>query len=180
MTGIPTNGTFDSDSGSTSIKTESFGTLKTSMPLLGTNLTIFLILQGSIQKRQLSQLLLLVHVLIIVNNHQHLLDHIRCGINGSLMITSDDNVKWIIIPIHHLSIATSSGSLLDRSLATNGNFASRLVLHFFLRFAARANDETYKVVGGMLFDRYVDFAGALAFEEGGCDGIRVVGVVVCV
>ena len=59
------------------------------MALFGTNLAEFILLQCTIQQRQLTELLLLVYILFIVNDNQHLFDHIRRGIDGPLIISRD-------------------------------------------------------------------------------------------
>jgi hypothetical protein len=63
---ITANGTFDSNRGLVHGKpTRAF---KRSMTLFGTNLAKLILLERTVQKRQLSKLLLLVHILFIINH----------------------------------------------------------------------------------------------------------------
>lgn len=135
------------------------------MTFLGTNLTVFLLFERSVQKSQLSKLLLLVHILFIVDDYQHLLNHICRGINRSLIVASNDHMKWFVIRFHNFSIASSSSTFFDRPSATNGDFASRLGLQFLLRLSTRSNDQSDKVVLGMFLHGNANLFRTLALEE---------------
>lgn len=74
-------------------------------------------------------------------------------------------MQGLVVPFHNFSIPPTSSSLLDGSTPTNRDFTSSLGLQLFLRLAPGSNDETNKVVLGMLFNRNTNLFGALAFEE---------------
>jgi len=169
MTSIPTNRTLNRNKILLPPR-KPLGTLKSPMPLLRTQLTKLLILQRPIQQGQLPQLLLLVHILIIINNHQHLLHHIRRRIHIPLIIPRNHHMQLLIIPIHHLPIPPPPRPLLHTPLPSYRNLTPRFILHFLLRLAPWAYNKTNEIVGGMFFDGYGYFTGSFASEEGGCDG----------
>jgi hypothetical protein len=74
-------------------------------------------------------------------------------------------MQGLVIPFHNFSVPPTSSSLLDGSAPTNGDFTSSLGLEFFLRLATGSNNETNKVVLGMILNRNANLFGALAFEE---------------
>ena len=62
------------------------------MTLLTTDLTILVFFECTIQERQFAELLLLVNILFVVNDHQHLFDHVRGCIDRSLIIARNNHV----------------------------------------------------------------------------------------
>ena len=55
---------------------EALGTLKGPVAGLGADRAELLLLEGSVQQRQLAELGLLVHVLLVVDDDQHVLDEL--------------------------------------------------------------------------------------------------------
>ncbi len=108
---------------------------------------------------------MLVHILFVINDHQHLFDHIGRCVHRSLVVTGNDNVQRFVVALHDLAIPSSPCSLFYRPSATDCNLASRLGLQFFLSLTTWSNDQSDKVVGRMLFDRNSNLLGSFAFEQ---------------
>jgi len=123
------------------------------MSLFGTNLTKLIFLQRTIQERQFPELLLLVNVLFVVDNHQHLLDHVGGRVDGILIVPGNDHMEWFIVTIHNFPIATSAGTFFDGSSTPNGDFAARLGFQFLLGFSPWSDDQSNEVIGWMLVQR---------------------------
>ncbi len=153
---------------------EPLGALKGSMALLGTNRAILIFLQRPIQQGQFPQLRLLVHILIIVNDHEHILNHLGGGIDRRLVLTGDDDVEGLMIALHDLPIPPPPRPLLHRPLAANGNLAPRLILHFLLRLPPRPDDQPYEIVRRVLLDGNVDLTRSLPRKQRRGDGLREV------
>ena len=74
-------------------------------------------------------------------------------------------MQGLVIPFHDFSISPASSTLLDGSTPTNGDFTSSFGLELFLRLATGSNNETNKVVLGMILNGNTNLFGALAFKE---------------
>jgi len=144
---------------------ESFGAFKRAMPFFCTNLAKFIFLERTIQQCQFTQLILLVNVSFIINDHKHLVDHISGRIDRLLIVTSDDNMKRIVLSFYQLAITSSSRSDLDGSSSTNGNLTSCLSFEIFLSLSAGTNNKTNKIVGRVLFDGNSNLVGTFALEQ---------------
>jgi len=143
---------------------EAFRTFKASMALLTTDLTILIIFECTIQQCQFSKLSLLVNVLFVIDDHQHLFDHICCCVDRSLVITGNDYVKGFIVALHDLTIPSSLCPSFDRTTPANCDLASRLGLKFFLCLTTWSDDQSNKVILRMLFDWDSYFFRSFAFE----------------
>lgn len=106
-----------------------------------------------------------MYVLLVVNDHQHLLNHVGGSIDGCLIITGDNHVQGIIVPVSDFPISATTCSFFHGPLATNGNLTPRFGLHFLLGFATRANDKADKIVGRMLINGYVNLARTFALHK---------------
>lgn len=149
---------------------EAFRTFKGSVALLTTYLTILVFFERTIQKCQFAKLLLLVHILFVINHHQHLFYHIRCCVDRSLVITGNDHVKGFVVALHNLAIPSSPCSFLNRSAPADGDLASRLGLQLFLCLTTWSDDQSNKIVLRVLFDWNSNFLGSFAFEQSGLTG----------
>lgn len=162
MTRISTYGTLDQHC--ILFHAEAFRTFKGSMTLLTTYLTVLIFFECTIQQCQFAKLLLLVNILFVIDDHQHLFDHIGCCIDRSLVITGDDHVKGFIVAVHDLAITSSPRSFLDRATSADCDLTSRLRLQLFLCLTAWSDDQSNEVVLRMVFDWDSYFLCSFAFE----------------
>ena len=135
------------------------------MALLGTNLTELFLLEGTIQQGQFTKLLLFVDILFVVNDYKHLVDHVSCCVDRSLVVSGDDNMKRFTVTFHHFAISSTSGSFFDGSFTTNGNLTTSLCFQLLLSLSTWANDETDKIVLRVFFDGDPNLVGPLSLEE---------------
>lgn len=174
MTSVATNSTLDLHS-RLLVHRKTTRALKGSMTLFGTGGTILLFLESSVQQGQFSELLLLVHIRLIVNDHKHLFNHIGSGVDCLLVLSGNNDMQGLIVSVHDLSVPSSTRSFLDRAASTNSNFAPSLGFQFLLSFSTRSNNETNKVVIGMRFNRDANLFGPFAHKEVAltCGGIEI-------
>mmetsp|Transcript_995 Transcript_995/g.2115 ORF Transcript_995/g.2115 Transcript_995/m.2115 type:complete len:327 (-) Transcript_995:449-1429(-) len=151
-------------------------TFEISVPLLPAQVTPFLLLQRPVEQGQLPQLILLVNVLLIVDDHEHLRDHLGRRIDGRRIVPGDHHVEGFVLPLGELRRPvlgeTTLGPLLDGALPPNGDLAPRLGLHVLLGLAPRPDDETDEVVRGVLIHRNGYLAGALPLGDSGEGGLH--------
>jgi hypothetical protein len=133
--------------------------------LLGANLAVLLLLQCPVKEGKLSELLLLVYVLLIVDHDKHLFDHFRGGVDRVLVVTCNHHVKGLVVALHDLAVSPSTRSLLHGPLSPNRNLAPRLGLQLLLRLASGADDQPDKVVVRVLVDGDPDLFRALLPHE---------------
>ena len=104
----------------------------------------------------------------IVDHHKHGTHHFGGNFNLRRVVPRNNHVQWFILPLLGLCvIQPAPRALFDGAFAANGNFTARLVLHLLLSFAPGANDEPYKVVGGVFVYRNGNFDRALSFGDEG-------------
>ena len=154
------------------VRGKSLGAFERSVTLFPTQCTVLILLQGSVQERQFSELCLFVNIFIIVDDHQHILNHLCCRIDTLLPISRHHHMKRFIISLHHLSISPTPRSLLHTSLSPNSNLTPCLAFHFFLGFAPWTNDQSNKIVRRMVLHRYINLPRPLPIEQRWSDGRR--------
>ena len=166
MAGIPADGALDPDAAPPgapqgSGTAEALGTLKGPVAPVGAEGTVLLLLEGAVQQGQLAQLGLLVDVLLVVDDDQHVLEEFGRLVELGGVVTGNQHVEGIVAPLLQGRAGPSLGPLLDAALAPDGNLAPRPGLQLLLGLAPRSDDEPYKIVVGMLLDGDPDLAGAL-------------------
>ena len=137
------------------------------MSLFGANRTKLVRLESTIQQGEFSQLLLLVHILLIVNDLQHFRDHRTRRIDRRRIVPRNQNVQWLIVRRHDLAVPTTPGAFLDGPSTANGNFAARLGFQFLLCLSTGTNDESNEVVIGMFVNGNGYLLDAFAHEGAG-------------
>lgn len=107
---------------------------------------------------QLSQLLTLQVVFALLDRHQQLVYHLGSLLQLIVRVGSDEHVQFVLFARIGLTVL-STLARLHRSLATNRNLGTGLSFHLLLCVATWANDETDKVVLGMLLHRNINLLG---------------------
>ena len=139
---------------------EALGALEGLVALLTASGAVLLVLEGAVEEGKLAELGLLMDILLVVNDDEHIAHDRRGLVKLGLIIPCDEHVEGFVLPLKALP-GSALGPLLDGSPPPDGNFAPRLGLELLLRLAAGPEDEAYEVVVWMLVDGDGDFGPAL-------------------
>mmetsp|Transcript_24172 Transcript_24172/g.41059 ORF Transcript_24172/g.41059 Transcript_24172/m.41059 type:complete len:237 (-) Transcript_24172:254-964(-) len=135
-----------------------------SVASLCANAAVLVFLQRSIDERQLTQLLLLVLVLVIIDDHQQLFYQLHRIVHHLHRGTVHMHVQLIVL-VRAVMLGTPLRPVLHAALAADADLRACFLLHTLLGVPSGSNNNANEVVRGVLLVGNINFLERLGANE---------------